>query len=215
MIRVLIVDDHTTFTELLLGALDREPDLCTVGTTRSARSAIELTESLSPDLVVMDFHLPDGSGLSAAARILARTPSTRIVMLTGDPTPETIEQAAAIGVCAFLPKDGSLAGLLDTLRHARNGTFLVHPSLVAQLSARRRLHENALAAASLTRRELDVLQLMAAGSDVKANALALGISENTCRGYVKTILAKLEAHTQLEAVVTASRLGLVMVRDRA
>ena len=152
MIRVLIVDDHTTFTELLICALDREPDLCTVGTTGSARIAIELTESLAPDLVLMDYHLPDGSGLSAAVRILARTPSTRIVLLTGDPSPEAIERAAAIGICAFLPKDGSLAGLLDTLRHARIGTFLVHPSLVAQLSARRRLHETDLAAASLTRR---------------------------------------------------------------
>ncbi|TFC77849.1 response regulator transcription factor [Cryobacterium cheniae] len=213
-IRILIVDDHTTFTELLLGALDREPDLCTVGTARSARSAIELTASLSPDLVVMDYHLPDGSGVAAAERILARAPSTRIVILTGDPTPETIEQAAAIGVCAFLPKDGSLAGLLVTLRQARNGTFLVHPSLVAQLIARRRLHENDLVVASLTRRELDVLQLMASGNDVRANALALGISENTCRGYVKSILAKLKVHSQLEAVVTATRLGLVMVRDR-
>ena len=214
MIRVIIVDDHTTFTELLLGALDREPDLCTVGTASSVRGAIELSKTLSPDLVLMDYHLPDGSGLSAAARILSRAPSTRIVILTGDPTPETIEQAAAIGICAYLPKDGSLAGLLNTLRHARNGTFLVHPSLVAQLSARRRLHENDLTAASLTRRELDVLQLMATGNDVKANALALGISENTCRGYVKSILAKLKAHSQLEAVVLATRLGLVLVRER-
>lgn len=214
MIQVLIVDDHTTFTELLLSALDREDDLSTVGTANSVRSAIELSEALSPDLVIMDYHLPDGSGLSAAARILAHAPATRIVILTGDPTPEAIEQAAAIGVCAFLPKDGSLAGLLGTLRYARNGTFLVHPSLVAQLSARRRLQENDRAAASLTRRELDVLQLMASGNDVKANALALGISENTCRGYVKSILAKLEAHSQLEAVVTATRLGLVMIRDR-
>lgn len=214
MIRVLIVDDHTTFTELLIGALDREPDLSTVGTAGNVRSAIELCATLSPDLVVLDYHLPDGSGLAAAARILAQAPSTRIVILTGDPTPEAIEQAAAIGVCAFLPKDGSLAGLLDTLRHARNGTFSVHPSLVAQLSARRRLQENDPAVASLTRRELDVLQLMAEGNDVKANALALGISENTCRGYVKSILAKLEAHSQLEAVVSATRLGLVLVRER-
>ena len=213
MIQVLIVDDHTTFTELLLGALDREPDLFTVGTASSVRSAIELSGALAPDLVVMDYHLPDGSGLSAAARILARAPATRIVILTGDPTPEAIEQAAAVGVCAFLPKDGSLADLLDTLRHARNGTFLVHPSLVAQLSARRRLQDHDPGTTALTRRELDVLQLMAEGNDVKTNALALGISENTCRGYVKSILAKLEAHSQLEAVVTATRLGLVMVRE--
>ncbi len=213
MIRILIVDDHTTFAELLMGALDREPDLCTVGSAESGRRAIALCAELKPDLVVMDYHLPDGSGVGIAALILARAPATRIVMLTGDPTPEALERAAAIGVCAFLPKDGSLAGMLDTLRHARAGGFLVHPSLVAQLSAQWRLHEDEPAVQTLTRRELEVLRLMSEGNDVRANALALGISENTCRGYVKSILAKLEVHSQLEAVVSATRLGLVGVRE--
>lgn len=213
MIRILIVDDHTTFAELLEGALNREPDLCTVGSARSVRSAVELSQTLKPDLIVMDCHLPDGNGLTAATLILAAAPATRIVILTGDPTSEGLERAAAIGVCAFLPKDGSLTWMLDTLRHARIGTFSVHPSLMRQLSAQWRRHESNLPAATLTRRELEVLQLMADGTDVRANALTLGISENTCRGYVKSILAKLEAHTQLEAVVSATRLGLVMVRD--
>lgn len=215
MIRILIVDDHTTFAELLAGALGREPDLCTVGSARSARSAIELSQALRPDLIVMDYHLPDDDGLTAAARILAAAPSTRIVILTGDPTPEGLERAAAMGVCGFLPKDGSLAGMLDTLRHARIGAFSVHPSLLTQHSAQRQPHRADLPAAALTRRELEVLQLMAEGTDVRANALTLGISEHTCRGYVKSILAKLEAHTQLEAVVTATRLGLVRVRNHA
>lgn len=209
MIRILIVDDHNTFAELLAGALDREPDLCTVGSANNGRRAIELCDSVRPDLVVLDYHLPDDSGLSVAALILAQAPATRIVMLTGDPTPEALELAAAIGVCAFLPKDGSLIGMLDTLRHARAGGFIVHPSLVAQLSAQWRLHEDNPAMQALTRRELEVLRLMAQGNDVRANALTLGISENTCRGYVKSILAKLEVHSQLEAVVSATRLGLV------
>ena len=215
MIRILIVDDHNTFADLLAGALDREADLCTVGSANNGRRAIEMCNALRPDLVVLDYHLPDGSGLSVAALILAQAPATRIVMLTGDPTPEALERAAAIGVCAFLPKDGSLISMLDTLRHARVGGFVVHPSLVAQLSAQWRLHEDSPAMQALTRRELEVLRLMAQGNDVRANALALGISENTCRGYVKSILAKLEVHSQLEAVVSATRLGLVGVNEHA
>lgn len=209
MIRILIVDDHTTFTELLTEALDREPDLCTVGSSDSGRRAVELCRKLNPDLVVLDYHLPDVSGLSVAAMILAEDPALRIVMLTGDPTIEALEQAASVGICAFLPKDGSLASLLDTIRNARPGGFLVHPALAAHLSAKWRRNEGRPSVQALTRRELEVLRLMAAGNDVRANAIFLEISENTCRGYVKSILAKLEVHSQLEAVVSATRLGLV------
>jgi DNA-binding NarL/FixJ family response regulator len=212
MIRILIVDDHTTFTELLMGALDREPDFCTVGTANNGRRAIALWRELNPDLVVMDYHLPDANGLSIAALILAQAPATRIVMLTGDPTDEALQQAAAIGICAFLPKDGSLAGMLNALRNVRVGGFLVHPSLVAHLNTRSLRPEDRNAAKPFTRRELEVLHLMARGNDVRANAITLGISENTCRGYVKSILSKLEVHSQLEAVARATRLGLVGAR---
>jgi DNA-binding NarL/FixJ family response regulator len=215
MIRILIVDDHTTFAELLTCALDREADLSTVGTAGSVRQAVDMSRELLPDLIVLDHHLPDGSGLAAVAPILARAPKTRIIMLTGDPSPEALKQAAALGVSAFLPKDGSLAGLLDTIRHTRTGSFTVHPSLVAQLSAQWRLQNEERPVQALTRRELEVLRLMAEGNDVRANAHSLGIAENTCRGYVKSILAKLEAHTQLEAVVIATRLGMVAVREHA
>jgi len=207
--RVLIVDDHTTFAELLTGSLNREPDLVSVGFANSVATGIARCLELQPDVVVMDYHLPDGSGLGAAATILSHAPQTRIVILTGDPALEALEQAAAIGVCAFLPKDGSLATVLDTLRYARIGGFIVHPSLVSLLGSRRRLREDDIPFPELTRRELAVLRLMGEGTDVRANAKALGISENTCRGYVKAILGKLGAHSQLEAVVTATRLGLV------
>jgi DNA-binding NarL/FixJ family response regulator len=209
MTRILIVDDHTTFAELLTEALDREPDLFTVGSTNSGGRAISLCRELNPDLVVLDYHLPDINGLIAAAMILAEFPDIRIVMLTGDPTPEAVQHAATIGICAFLPKDGSLASMLNTLRNVRTGGFMVHPSLVAQLYARWNQNEHQSPAQTFTRRELEVLHLMAEGNDVRANAVTLGISENTCRGYVKSILAKLGVHTQLEAVVSATRLGLV------
>ncbi|CAN5455056.1 response regulator transcription factor [soil metagenome] len=214
MIRILLVDDHTTFTELLAGALDREPDLCTVGTADSGAHALELSAELLPDLIVLDHHLPDGSGLAFVSMILAASPLSRIVVLTGDPSPEALNQAAAVGVSAFLPKDGSLAGLIDTIRHAVVGSFSVHRSLVALFSAQVRLPEPGQPGQTLTHRELDVLGLMAEGTEVRIIAQTLGISENTCRGYVKSILGKMEAHSQLEAVVNATKLGLVEVGER-
>lgn len=214
-VRVLIVDDHTTFTELLAGALDREPDLQSVGFAGNAEEGFEQAMALRPDVVIMDFHLPDGDGISAAARILAEAPGTRIVLLTGDPTPESFVQAAAAGICAYLPKDGSLASLLNALRHAPFGGMMVRPSLIAQLGQRQPSTRRDAWIPPLTQRERAVLQLMAEGHDVRFNAKTLGISQNTCRGYVKSILAKLGAHSQLEAVVAARKLDLLGPRRDA
>jgi DNA-binding SARP family transcriptional activator/ActR/RegA family two-component response regulator len=134
-LRILIVDDHTTFSDLLAGALDREPDLRSVGAATSVASAVTMFHDLQPDVVIMDLHLSDGSGLTASERILAEAPEARIVMLTGNPSQEALREAAGMGVCAFLPKDGALGVMLDTLRHAHPGNLIVHPSLVARLGS--------------------------------------------------------------------------------
>lgn len=132
-LRVLIVDDHTTFSDLLAGALDREPDLQSVGAAKSVTSAVTMFHELQPDVVILDLHLADGSGFNAAERIFAEAPGARIVMLTGNPSQEALREAARMGICGFLPKDGSLGIMLETLRHAYPGTLIVHPSLVARL----------------------------------------------------------------------------------
>ncbi|MEC5199219.1 DNA-binding SARP family transcriptional activator/ActR/RegA family two-component response regulator [Arthrobacter sp. PL16] len=132
-LRILIVDDHTTFSDLLAGALDREPDFESVGAAKTVESAATMYLELRPDVVVMDLYLDGGSGLNAAERILAEAPEARVVMLTGNPSQEALREAARMGICGFLPKDGALGILLDTLRHARPGNMIVHPSLVARL----------------------------------------------------------------------------------
>nr|WP_256468744.1 response regulator [Pseudarthrobacter sp. SSS035] len=134
-LRILIVDDHTTFSDLLAGALDREPDLKSVGAAKSVASAVTMHRDLRPDVVIMDLYLPDGSGLKAAERILSEAPDTRIVMLTGNPSQEALREAARLGICGFLPKDGALGVMLDTLRHAHAGGMIVNPSLVARWGA--------------------------------------------------------------------------------
>jgi DNA-binding SARP family transcriptional activator/ActR/RegA family two-component response regulator len=131
-LRILIVDDHTTFSDLLAGALDREPDLQSVGAARTVASAVTMFQDLRPDVVIMDLHLDDGSGLKAAELILSQAPGTRVVMLTGNPSQEALRAAASMGICAFLPKDGALGVMLDTLRHAHPGNMIVNPSLVAR-----------------------------------------------------------------------------------
>ncbi|MEC5200945.1 DNA-binding SARP family transcriptional activator/ActR/RegA family two-component response regulator [Arthrobacter sp. PL16] len=132
-LRVLIVDDHTTFSELLAGALNREPDLVSVGAAKTVDAAVTMFQDLRPDVVLLDLFLSDGSGLNAAERILSEAPETRIVMLTGNPSQDALREAARMGICGFLPKDGSLGVVLDTLRHAHSGNMIVHPSLIARL----------------------------------------------------------------------------------
>ena len=134
-LRILIVDDHTTFSDLLAGALDREPDFTSVGAATSVASGVAMFQELRPDVVIMDLYLPDGSGLKAAERIFSEAPEARIVMLTGNPSQEALREAARMGICAFLPKDGALGVMLDTLRHAHAGNMIVHPSLVARLGS--------------------------------------------------------------------------------
>jgi DNA-binding NarL/FixJ family response regulator/DNA-binding SARP family transcriptional activator len=212
-LRILTVDDHRTFAELLTGALDREPDLRSVGSAASVESGVQLCRELEPDVVVMDYHLPDGDGLAAAASILEHSPDTRIIMLTGDPSQDVLRQAAAIGICGFLPKDGSLATMLDTLRHARAGNMVVHPSLVAQIGASHSAAAVYPPGPPLSPRELDVLRLMSEGHEVRAIANSLGISIHTCRGYVKTIFSKLGSHSQSEAMAEAEVRGILRVKS--
>lgn len=208
-LRVVVIDDHRTFADLLTGALAREPDLDCVGMASSVAQGVELCAEVRPDLVVLDYQLPDGDGLQAAERILDQAPAVRIIMLTGFPTATAIRRAAVLGVCGFLPKDGALSSLLEVMRSVRPGGFLVSPALISGLDVLGT--GSAGPGPSLTARELDVLRLMSQGYDVSRNAKTLGISTHTCRGYVKSILAKLDAHSQLEAVAAATRLGLLGV----
>lgn len=205
--RIVVIDDHTTFAELLAGALNREEDLLCVGAAHTLETGVALCLELVPDLVVIDYRLPDGDGLEGAERILRALSAVRIVMLTGDPTAQAMQRAASIGICGFLPKDGALNVLLGVLRTVRQGEFVVGPALISELL--KPPPPSVSRNPGLTVRELEVLQLMSQGFDVASNALALGISLHTCRGYVKSILSKLHAHSQLEAVASATKLGLL------
>jgi DNA-binding NarL/FixJ family response regulator/DNA-binding SARP family transcriptional activator len=212
-IRILTVDDHRTFAELLTGALDREPDLHSVGSAVSMKDGVQMCRELAPDVVVMDYHLPDGDGLGAAVRILEYAPDTRIIMLTGDPSQDVLRQAAGIGICGFLPKDGSLAAVLDTIRHARAGNMVIDPSLVAKIGTPHPASAGVPSATPFSPRELEVLRLMAEGHEIRTVAHSLGISTHTCRGHVKTIFSKLGAYSRSVALAEAELRGIVSAKS--
>jgi DNA-binding SARP family transcriptional activator/ActR/RegA family two-component response regulator len=130
---VLTVGHDAQFVELLADALDREPDLRSIGAAMTVESGVAMRRALKPDAVIITYRLPDGTGLDAARQMLLESPETRIVMLTAECTPAALCEASALGVCAFLPRDGPLALMLDTLRNVKTGNMLVHPSIVARL----------------------------------------------------------------------------------
>jgi DNA-binding NarL/FixJ family response regulator len=206
-IRVLIVDDHRTFAEMLALALGAETEFDCVGTAASSAAAIEAARRLRPDLVVMDIQLGPDSGLNAARAIRTALPDAIVVVVSAHDGPEWVVRAARAGANAFVPKTGSLPQMLATLRRARPGSMLVAPSLFGL----RTPPDAAEVSEKLTARELEVLGLMGQGMAPDAIAHLLNISVNTCRSYVKTIHARLGVRSQLEAVVEAHRLGLIEV----
>jgi DNA-binding NarL/FixJ family response regulator len=203
---VLVVDDHRTFAELLALAVDAEPDLECVGVAEGRFSALEMVAVLDPAVVVMDVQLEDGDGLQVTEELLSRRPDQRVVVLTAFVDDDLPARAAEAGAVALLRKDGALSELLGVLRSCRDGGFRrLHGLGSSEYGGRIPRQVRPL----LTQREQDVLQMLAAGFDAKDAARELGISLATCRGYVKALLAKLGAHSQLEAVVVAMRYGLV------
>jgi DNA-binding NarL/FixJ family response regulator len=209
VLRVLVVDDHSTFAELLTQAIDREPDLVSVGHATTGAGGVAMFDELRPDIVLMDLQLPDFDGSVATAQIVAMSPGVRVIMLTAHVTATVVAKAAASGACGFLPKAGHFREMLNTIRTAKAGSLAVDPALLT------RLNQPQTATPSLARplsaRELSVLLRMADGQDVTRIARELFISNHTCRGHVKNVLSKLGAHSQLEAVIIAVRMGLIEI----
>ena len=210
--RILVVDDHNTFAELLTGALDREHDLSSVGHATTGAEGVAMYARLDPDVVLMDVQLPGTDGFDATAQILALRPDARVILLTAIATAAVAARAASSGACGFLAKEGHLEDMLRIVRSARPGGFSIDPALLTRL-ARQRVPEVAPLQHQLTDRELEVLALLGDGKDVTRIARELSISNHTCRWHIKSLLAKLEAHSQLEALVIAVRKGLIDISE--
>jgi DNA-binding NarL/FixJ family response regulator len=202
-----MVDDHKTLADLLGYALGAQPGFEFVGHADSVQSGLSLVARVQPDVVLVDLNLPDGNGIWLTRELVSRHPHLRVVILTAETDPALVSRAAGAGANGFVTKTGGLDEVLNALRGSRKGTMYVDARLIAALGRSR--HTATPAAPSLTAREVDVLHELAAGRDINTAARRLGISPHTARGYVKSVLVKLDCHSQLEAVVTAARLGLL------
>ncbi|HYM50720.1 MAG TPA: response regulator transcription factor [Candidatus Limnocylindrales bacterium] len=214
-IRVLLVEDHQLVAEGMQALLSREADIQVVGVAGSVQDAVSMSSAGAPDVVVMDFRLPDGTGAQAGERMRSQRPRPRLVFVSGDDSEDALLSAVRVGACGFLPKSRASADMVEAVRRAAEGEMLIPAGRLAGLLTR--VHQRAREEAERSRlrsqftpREHEVLLMMAQGLDNKAIARELGLTLNTVRSYVQDVLEKLGAHSKLEAVAAAARQDLLV-----
>ena len=216
-IRVLIVDDERLFAELLRVAMTNAAGIDVVDVVHDVTTAVRRMGELRPDVVLADYHLPDGTGADIARTVRATLPDTSVLILTGDPSVSTLSDVARSGAVGHLTKDRPFEEVVEGVRAASLGEILFAPSELQRLLLERDSRPRPLE--PLTARELEVLQHLAEGASTVQASEQLGISTATLRAHVQAILRKLGAHSRLEAVAEAARLGISTLegwtRDRA
>ncbi len=206
-IRVLIVEDHRVVAEGLAALINHQADMRVVGSVGSVTESTEAAAELNPDIVLLDFRLPDGTAPDAAAAIRSIRPAARMIFLTREDSDAARFAAVQSGASAFIHKSRAAAEVVAAIRDVARGKMLITPRTIATLLSKRR----AIAAQleRLTRREKEVLRLMAEGHPSRVIAAELGISYTTVRTHIRSLGSKLAVHSKLEAIIKARELGLI------
>ena len=203
-IRVLLADEQLLFREAMKVVLSSEVDLEVVGEAQDGHQAILEAERLAPDVALIHAELPNCDGIAATRQIVDRVPSCRVVVTSAREDEAVLLDAMEAGATGYLSKSAPLVELIAATRAVHRGEALVPPmmlgALLQRLIRRRRERDQALRSlATLTRREREVLELLAQGADKDAIAQRLVISPETARTHLQNVLAKLGVHSRLEA----------------
>ncbi len=206
-IRVLVVEDHLVVAEGLAALINHQGDMKVVGEAGTVAECIKLVAELGPDVVLLDFRLPDGTGAEAANGIRELRPQAKLIFLTREDTESARFAAVQAGASAFIHKSSAASEVVDAIRDVARGRVLITPRTIATLLAKRRAVEAQLE--RLTPREKEVLQLMGEGLSSRSVAAKMGISYTTVRTHIRSLGSKLGVHSKLEAIVKARELGLI------
>ena len=210
-LRLVIVDDHTLFREGLRGMLEMEDDLEVVADLETAEDLVELTWKLRPDILLLDIHMPLGSGLDAIPAVLRISPGTRVLVLTASDTREEHLRAFKLGAKGVVLKDSARHTLLQALRSVCRGETWVDPRMAALLERDQLgLSETPTARndSGLTGREMEIVRLVAQGNKNKEVGATLRISERTVKTHLTNIFQKLGVRDRVALVMFALRNGL-------
>jgi DNA-binding NarL/FixJ family response regulator len=201
-IRLLVADDHPVLREGLAALIGSQPDMTLVAEAATGKAAVDLYQAHCPDVPIMDLRLPDIDGIEAICLIREYSPDARIIVLTTYLGDVLARRALKAGAHAFLLKAALRTDLLDTIRAVNRGQKRV-PLEVASEMAEYSGDD------SLTPREIQVLELVAAGNSNKVVADRLEITEDTVKSHVRSILNKLGANDRTHAVTIALRRGFL------
>jgi DNA-binding NarL/FixJ family response regulator len=209
-IRIVVVDDHILFREGLVAIIRSEPDIEVVGQSGTVKEAIEMVGSLNPDVVLMDFSLPDGTGVDATRAIIKQNPESRIVFLTMSEDDENLFAAIRGGAKGYLLKNMHPAKLVDTIKSVYQGESALSRSMTLRLMEEltRTKEPEHKGDPTLTHRELDVLRELASGFSNSEIADHLVVAENTVKYHVHSILGKLGLSDRREAAEYARKHNL-------
>jgi two-component system, NarL family, response regulator LiaR len=214
VIRVVIADDHAVVRQGLRTFLELQPEIEVVGEAADGEEAVAAVERLSPDVVLMDLVMPGLTGVEAIERIRERRPAVRVIVLTSFGDDERVFAAVRSGAAGYLLKDVQPQELVTAIRTAHRGEALLHPAVAARLMERFAADGRQRSSADLlTRREHEVLGLIAHGMSNKVIARELGVADRTVKAHVSNILGKLGLTDRTQAALYAVREGLVDLRD--
>ena len=201
-IRVLVVDDHPIMRSGLRGEIDAQPDMQVVAEASDGNEAIGLFRLHRPDVTLMDVRMPSLGGIEAIEILRKEFPNARFVILTTAAGDIIALRAFKAGAVGYLLKNQLRTELIDTIRIVHSGRRRIPPEIAREMA------EHA-ADDSLSVRELDVLRAVSQGQANKIIASELGISENTVKNHVKSILSKLDASDRTDAAIIAIRRGYI------
>ena len=226
-LRIVIVDDHQLFREGVKRILEMEEDFKVVGEGADGGEAALLAEEHKPDVLLMDINMPNINGVSAAENVITVSPTTRVIMLSIHDDEGYVYRTLRSGASGYLLKEMGTSDLVDAVRVVASGGAYIHPKVTGKLIEEfRRLSEqegstersfsvdesqalDPKVIESLTRREREVLQLMAEGKSNRAIGEFLFISEKTVKNHVSSILQKLNVQDRTQAVVVSIKNGWV------
>jgi len=204
-IRILLADDHPIVREGYLRLLERQPGLSVVAQASDGEAAVAAFADHAPDIVLMDLSMPGTGGLAAVEAILARDPRARIIVVSMHQGAIFAQKAMAAGARGFVSKSSPPEELVSAISRVMSGRRALSTDM-AQEVAQTSLGRDDIAA--LTRRELEILQLLARGMSGRTIAKSLGLSAKTIQNNLSQVRAKLDASGDADLVLKAQRAGL-------
>jgi two-component system nitrate/nitrite response regulator NarL len=205
-IAVLIVEDHRLVKDALAAALEETPGITVIGTAASRAETLSGEAHHRADVVLMDYRLPDGDGVTLGRQIMATNPRVRVILVTGSQSDEVFLDALRAGFAGCVSKTDDLEHLATCIDAAHRGMAAWSSDLLQRAT---RAQQAALMGEGVTRRERAVLSQLATGDTNEVIAERLHISGHTLRNHVQNAMEKLGCHTRLDAVLTARRLGVI------